>query len=71
MITTIEENDYGLYFNLKPETPNEVALLARYALNANSGKASVYMSFYKEPYLSISLSKRKKAAQRTSINPAK
>lgn len=69
MITTIEESDYGLYIDIKPESPAEVSILVRYALNANSDKPSVFMSFSQDPYLSISLSKRKKAVQRTSINP--
>ena len=63
------EMDHALYVELIPETPEEVSILARYAMNANAEKPGVYMSVYGKPYLSITLNKRKKSVHKTSIKP--
>jgi hypothetical protein len=62
------ENEWGVWFEVRPETPEEVSQLARYALNASSEKPEVYMTFDKAPQLTVSHQKRKEK-KRSSINP--
>lgn len=64
-----EENDYGLWITLKPETPDEVAQLARYALNAKLEAPEVYLSFYKSPELNLSLRKIKSNRITKALTP--
>lgn len=69
MKVEVFENKFGLDIQMSPETMEEVSMLTRYALNANSEKPNVYMSFSSNPNLSIWLKKRKEKAQINSIRP--
>jgi len=69
MKTEVHESEFGLFLIITPENVVEVSQLARYAINANSKKPVIAMEFYGEPYLSISLGKRKKSVQKFSIRP--
>jgi len=68
MKTEIHENQFGFYIESKPETVEEVAMLARYALNCNSEKPTVYMSFSGTPSMNIALKKKKTSVQKNSIS---
>jgi hypothetical protein len=70
MKITFNEYEYGADFVLEPETPKEVAQLARIALNASSEKPNVYLSFNGEtPICYIDIRKRKPSVQVKSISP--
>lgn len=47
------ESVHGTSFDLKPETPEETAALARIAKSSRSEKPSINFYFSKEPTLSI------------------
>jgi hypothetical protein len=69
MKVEFEENNYGTFLTLIPETVEEMAGLLRAAKNTSCQKPDVYFSFSRDPNLSVSLYKRKLSAQVTSINP--
>jgi hypothetical protein len=69
MKTEISDSDYSVDITITPETPEETAILLRLALNANSEKPNVFMSFRNKPYCSVWIKKRKLSVQKCSINP--
>ena len=69
MKVEFEENDYGTFLTLVPETLEEMAGLLRAAKNTSSQKPDVYFSFSRNPALSVSLYKRKISAQVMSVCP--
>jgi hypothetical protein len=69
MKTEITDSDYGIDFNIIPETVEETSILLRFSMNASSEKPGVFMSFRNEPYCSIWLHKRKPSIQKNSISP--
>jgi hypothetical protein len=69
MKTEFNESDYGLEIDITPETVEEVAMLFRFAKNANSQKPDVWMNFEKKVHCSLWLHKRKLSVQSNSIRP--
>lgn len=62
------ENDFGVSFELKPESVEEVATLARIAKNSKATPPDISFYFGGTPACSIWIKKIKKVAQRNSIN---
>lgn len=70
MKVNIDESEYGLFLEIKPETLEECNQLLRFARNAKKEPADIYMSIYgSTPDLNISLPKVKKSVQSSSIRP--
>lgn len=70
----IEFNEYkfGASVHLTPETPAEVAQLARFANNAKAEKPSISLSFSTDiPCCDIYMNKVHPTVQRNSISPIK
>jgi len=63
MKTEINESEYGLFFTLTPETPNEVSMLLRYANNNKQVPAETHFNFREQPYMDITLRKVQKDKQ--------
>jgi hypothetical protein len=64
------ENKWGLSIFLHPETPMEMAQLARAAKNAKAEKPLIYLNFSNDqPYLTLNLTKVDKKKQSNSLGP--
>lgn len=66
----IESNDskFHLYLKLIPETPEEVAMLARYAMNAKKKKPEIYLNLDGAPRMAIYLDKTNAhSSQKTTL----
>lgn len=64
----INEGKYGTTFTITPETPEEVATLARITQNSKAEKPTIYLSFSDKPYMSLDLRKIRPNVQRNSIS---
>lgn len=68
MKINLQSFDHTIWLEIQPETPEEFADLAKFALNAKQEPPTVYMNLNGEsPELSIGL--KKIAKQRTSLSP--
>jgi hypothetical protein len=64
------ENRWGLSIFLHPETPAEMAQLARVAKNAKAEKPLIYLNFStSEHYLSLNINKINETKQSNSLGP--
>ena len=63
------EYEWGVEFNLEPESVEDVAKLARFAKNAKAEKPSVYLSVSGIPYMSVFLKKVSVKSQSNIIKP--
>lgn len=64
----LSEGKYGTTLTLTPETPEEVATLARITQNSKAEKPSMYLSFSEKPYMSLDLRKIQPSKQCNSIS---
>lgn len=62
------ENVYGCDIIMTPETPMEVAQLARISLNAKHENVNIHMSFSQQPTCYLNISKISSARQINSIS---
>lgn len=65
------ENEYGSWFDLKPETTEEMAMLMRTINNSLAEKPEMKMWFSKEPSASFYFKKVKPVAQRNYLSNKK
>lgn len=64
------ESQHGLQISMVPETPKEVAELARISLNAKAVKPEIYLNFSNEtPSCNIWIKKLSPEKQTNSIRP--
>jgi hypothetical protein len=71
MKVTFWDSEVGTEINLQPETMEEVAALARMAINSKSEKPDIYVNIEDKPYCSIWMKKVDKRNQRFSIRNTK
>lgn len=64
-----DENDYGTFITLQPETMEEVSQLFRMAKNSKKQPADIYMRFDgKQPEAHVAFYKVKKEKQINSVS---
>lgn len=63
-----QEGQYGSNITLTPETPQEVAKLARVAKSSKKQTPSMHFSFSGDPYLNIHFKKIDTSKQDNSIS---
>ena len=70
MKTTIFENQNGMEVSIQPETPAEVAMLARFTLNAKKESPDVFLELSNDnPRCSIWMRKVNKKSQNNYLKP--
>ncbi len=68
MKINLNESNFGYYFYLTPETPQEVTMLMRLAKATKKKKPRIHFSFGADPSLSISMHKVQKNNQKNYLN---
>lgn len=71
MKITFFENKFGTSFDLRPETIEEVATLARIAKSSRAEKPEIVFHFSGNPSCSIWIRKTKEGSQHNSISNRK
>lgn len=63
-----DENQYGGFLHMIPETPQEVAGLAKLIMNAKAQPPEMHLSLYSEPYMTVTL-RKKQGPQKDFLRP--
>jgi len=69
MKTTFVENTSGLGIEIIPETPEDFAMLLRFANNAKRETPDIFLSFSNKVYMNVYMRKIRPSIQQNLINP--
>jgi len=71
MKTTFNENHNGLGIEIIPETPEDFAMLLRFANNAKRETPDIFLSFSSKVYMNVYMRKVRPSIQQNSIRRKK